>query len=87
MASFLTEFSSPGLPTDRFVPLYASWRAEEAYREWIGSDEGGNFSSTWFIRWEDRFVRLTAYRELTEEQMGIIAQSLLQWKEGPADGA
>lgn len=63
------------------------WGAEEAYREWIGSDEGGNFSSTWFIRWKDRFVCLTAYRELTEEQMGIIAERLTQWPEGGSYGS
>jgi len=65
----------------------APWGAEEAYREWIGSDEGGNFSSTWFVRWEDRFVRLTAYRELTEAQMGIIAERLTQWPEGGSHGS
>ena len=63
------------------------WGAEEAYREWVGSDEGGNFSFTWFIRWKDRFVCLTAYRELTEAQMGIIAERLTQWPEGGSYGS
>ena len=46
----------------------APWGAVEAYREYDG------FS--WMIRWEDRFVRLTAYWELAPEQMAQIAEAL-----------
>lgn len=58
---------------EKLVPVDpAPWGAEEAYREFYGAD----FSYTWFIRWEDRFVRLSAYWELTEEQMAIIGEKL-----------
>ena len=52
------------------------WGAEEAYREWTGSPEGGDFTYTWIVRWEDRFLRLNAYWELTTEQMEIIGNYL-----------
>jgi len=50
------------------------WGAKEAYREFYGAD----FSYTWFIRWEDRFVRLSAYWEMTEAHMAMIGQMLNQ---------
>ena len=53
----------------------APWNAQEAYREFFGAE----FGYTWLIRWGNRFVRLTAYWELTEEQMGIIAKELCQF--------
>lgn len=63
---------------DRLVEMDPTpWGAEEVYREYTGSEEGGDFTYTWLIRWEDRFIRLTAYWELTEEQMEIIAEMLL----------
>ena len=55
----------------------APWNAEEAYR--IVYQDGGE--GDWLIRWEDRFVRLTADWELTEEQMGRIAASFLNYAE------
>ena len=50
----------------------APWNAQEAYREFFGAE----FGYTWLIRWENRFVRLTAYWELTESQMTVIAEKL-----------
>ena len=64
----------------------APWGAVEAYREWFGSEEGGDYSYTWFICWEDRFVQLTPYWELDEDEMGIIAEKLTQWQEGGRHG-
>lgn len=52
----------------------APWNAQEAYREYMSPVSPGY---TWLIRWEDRFIRLTAYWELTEEQMGVIAKCCL----------
>lgn len=53
------------------------WNAIEACRVvYEGGGEGA-----WYIRWEDRFVRLSADWELTEEQMGIIAEKLLHCAE------
>lgn len=54
----------------------APWGALEAYRVWCGSDEGGDFTNVWLVRWEDRFVRLTPYWELTPEQMAIAGEQL-----------
>ena len=58
-------------------PLYAV----EAYRVFTGSEKGGSLTNFWFVRWEDRFVRLDTDWELTEEQMGIIAERLLNCAE------
>ena len=48
------------------------WRAAEAYRVYSGGEPG----YTWYVRWEDRFVRLTAYWELTADQMAVIGEKL-----------
>ena len=67
---------------DRLIEVDASsWNAVEAYRVYTGSDEGGALTNNWYIRWEDRFVRLSADWELTEEQMGLIAEKLLNFAE------
>ena len=57
----------------------ASWKAEEAYRAF---DRDGN-EKEWLVRWKDRFVRLTADWELTEEQMSILAERFLNCEKHP----
>jgi len=53
------------------------WKAVEAQRSCNRDGE----QQEWLIRWEDRFVRLSADWELTEEQMGIIAEKLRNYAE------
>ena len=53
------------------------WSAVEAQRSCNRDGE----QQEWLIRWEDRFVRLTADWELTEEQMKIIAGRILDYGE------
>lgn len=55
----------------------APWKALEAQRI---IDIDGN-AGGWLIRWEDRFIRLNADWELTAQQMGHIADAILNCAE------